>query len=333
MDQAVEWRSPMERELGGRARRDLQVTRTEQVADGIGLLELRAADGGLLPPFTPGAHLNIRVPNGHFRNYSICNAATERDRYVIAVKREVGGRGGSISLLDGTRVGDMIEVGEPDNLFELDLSAPRYLFVAGGIGITPILSMMRFLAATTDKPFQLCYLTRSPEQTAFLDEVRAMVGPDRYVTIHHDSGDPANSFDLWPLLEEPSRAHIYCCGPRPLMDAVRSMTGHWPMHAVHFEDFGSDLVRPRPHDAPFTIKLAQSGRSLEVPVGSTILEVLREHGFDAPSSCESGTCGTCRTRLLSGDVDHRDLVLEDHERGEAIMICISRGRGKIEIDR
>ncbi|GGF30235.1 iron-sulfur protein [Aliidongia dinghuensis] len=323
----------MEEELGGRVRHTLRVARAEPVADGIHLFELRAPDGGPLPAFTPGAHLNVRVPNGHFRNYSICNDANERDRYVIAVKRESGGRGGSISLIDKMRPGDLIDAGEPDNLFELDLTAPSYLFVAGGIGITPILSMIRFLIATTDKPFELYYLTRSAEGTAFLAEARAMAGPGRTITIHHDNGDPANAFDLWPAFEEPSKAHIYCCGPRPLMDAVRDMTGHWPMHAVHFEDFGSDLVRPRADDEPFTVELAQSGRSFEVPVGSTILEILREHGVDAPSSCESGTCGTCRTALVGGDVDHRDLVLEDHERGSAIMICISRGRGTIEIDR
>jgi phthalate 4,5-dioxygenase reductase subunit len=323
----------MEQELGGRVRRSLRVTRTESVAEGIQLFELRAPDGGLLPPFTPGAHLNVRVPNGHFRNYSLCNAATERDRYVIAVKRELGGRGGSIGLIDETRPGDLIDVGEPDNLFELDLSAPGYLFVAGGIGITPILSMMRFLVGTTDKPFALYYLTRSPAGTAFLDEIRAMAGPGRRITIHHDDGDPANAFDLWPVFEQPSKAHIYCCGPRPLMEAVRDMTGHWQMHAVHFEDFGSDLVRSRADDVSFTVKLAKSGRSFEVPVGSTILEIMRQHGVDAPSSCESGTCGTCRTPLLGGDVDHRDLVLEEHERASAIMICISRGRGTIEIDR
>jgi phthalate 4,5-dioxygenase reductase subunit len=323
----------MEQELGGRVRHTLRITRAEPVADGIQLFELRATDGGPLPPFTPGAHLNVRVPNGHFRNYSICNDARERDRYVIAVKRDGGGRGGSISLIDQTRPGDLIDVGEPANLFELDPTAPGYIFVAGGIGITPILSMMRFVAATTEKPFRLYYLTRSPAGTAFDDEIRALAGPERGITIHHDGGDPANAFDLWPVFEQPSKAHIYCCGPRPLMEAVRDMTGHWPLHAVHFEDFGSDLVRPRADDVPFTVMLGKSGRSFEVPVGSTILEVMREHGVDAPSSCESGTCGTCRTGLLGGDVDHRDLVLEDHERAGAIMICISRGRGTIEIDR
>ena len=323
----------MTSEEGSRKRHILRVARTEPVADGIQLFELRSENGGPLPEFTPGAHLNVRVPNGSYRNYSICNDASERDRYVIAVKREVGGRGGSISLIDNTRQGDLIDVGAPDNLFQLDLSAPRYVFVAGGIGITPILSMIRSLKARSDKPFELYYLTRCAATTAFLDEIRSMAARNHAITIHHDNGDPADALDLWPIFENPSKAHIYCCGPRPLMDAVRDMTGHWPLHAVHFEDFGTDLVRPRAADAPFTVRLARSDKSFEVPIGSTILEVMRRHGIDTPSSCESGTCGTCCTTLLKGYVDHRDLVLDDDERANNIMICISRGRGLIEIDR
>lgn len=311
----------------------VRVTRAEPIADGIQLFELRAADSAALPSFTPGSHLNVQVPNGSFRNYSLCNNPMERDRYVIAVKREAYGRGGSISLIDNTRVGDFLHVKAPDNLFELDLSAPRYLFVAGGIGVTPILSMMRFLNATSDKPWDLYYLTRTPQGTAFLDEIHGLADRDRKVTIHHDHGVRESAFDLWPILEEPSKAHVYCCGPRPVMDAVRDMTGHWPHHAVHFEDFGSDLVRPKADDAPFTVHLAKSNKSFEVPVGMTILEVLRKHSVEAPSSCESGTCGTCRTPLLSGEVDHRDLVLDESEREKNIMICISRGRGAIAIDR
>lgn len=323
----------METAKGGRRRYALRVARTEPVADGVQLFELRAANSEPLPAFSPGAHLNVRVPNGSYRNYSICNDASEGDHYIIAVKREVRGRGGSISLIENTRQGDLIDVGAPDNLFHLDLSAPRYIFVAGGIGITPILSMVRFLKATSDKPFALYYLTRSAVMTPFLDEIRGMAGPNHSVTIHHDDGDPAKTLDLWPIFENPSKAHVYCCGPRPLMNAVRDMTGHWPLHAVHFEDFGSDLVRPRDADVPFTVRLARSDKSFEVPVGSTILQVMRRHGFDVPSSCESGTCGTCCTTLLKGEVDHRDLVLEDDERANNIMVCVSRGRGTIEIDR
>lgn len=323
----------MEDAVNNRERHSLRLTRTEPIADGIQLFELRAHDGGQLPEFTPGAHINVRVPSGNFRNYSICNDARERDRYVIAVKREVGGRGGSISFIDGVHTGDVIDVGAPDNLFQLDLSAPRYIFIAGGIGITPILAMIRFLKGSSGKPFELYYLTRCAEMTAFLDEIREMDGPNSAITIHHDNGDPANAFNLWPVLEEPSKAHIYCCGPRPLMDAVRDMTGHWPLHAVHFEDFGSDLVHASADDTPFTVRLAKSDTSFEVPVGLTILEVMRSHGVDAPSSCESGTCGTCITKLLKGEVDHRDLFLSEDERASNLMICISRGRGTIEIDR
>ncbi|MFT8246105.1 PDR/VanB family oxidoreductase [Roseomonas sp. BN140053] len=301
----------------------LRVTRCEAAADGIQLFELRHPDGSELPPFTPGSHLSVKVPSGAMRNYSLSNDPHERDRYVIAVKREAGGRGGSVGLIDGVQAGDTLDVSVPRNLFELDASAPAFIFVAGGIGITPILSMIRYLTAGGDKPWHLYYLTRSPGLTAFLPELSAAEFAE-HVTVHHDEGDPAQAFDLWPVFEEPTEAHIYCCGPRPLMDAVRDMTGHWDETAVHFEDFGSDLVRPRPDDKPFRIRLAASGAELEVPVGTTILEVLRAHGQRAPSSCESGTCGTCRTRYREGEVDHRDLVLTEGERKTSLMVCVSR---------
>lgn len=306
----------------------LRVVRAEPAADGIQLFELRHPEGAELPPFTPGAHLSVRVPSGAMRNYSLCNDPHERDRYVIAVKREEGGRGGSISLVEGVRAGDTLQVSEPRNLFELDLKAPEYIFVAGGIGITPILAMIRYVTARGDKPFRLYYLTRSPGITAFLPELSAPELAGK-VTIHHDEGDPARAFDLWPVFEEPTRAHIYCCGPRPLMDAVKDMTGHWPEEAVHFEDFGSDLVRPRADDKPFRIRLGRDGAELEVPVGITIMEVLRAHGRRVPSSCESGTCGTCRTRYLEGEVDHRDLVLTPAERKSALMVCVSRAKSDL----
>ena len=304
----------------------LRVTRSEPAADGIQLFELKRPDGGELPPFTPGSHLSVRVPNGSMRNYSLCSDPAERRRYVIAVKREEGGRGGSLSLIDRTRAGDRLQVSAPRNLFELSANAPSYIFVAGGIGITPILAMIHHLRATGDKPFHLYYLTRSAAGTAFLAELAdpALKGK---VTIHHDEGDPEKALDLWPVFEEPTKAHIYCCGPRGLMDAVKDMTGHWPVSAVHFEDFGSDLVRPRADDKPFTVKLARSGGAvLDVPVGATILEVVRSHGLRLPSSCESGTCGTCRTTVIEGEVDHRDLVLTPAERRSEMMVCVSRAK-------
>ncbi|WP_338664588.1 PDR/VanB family oxidoreductase [Pararoseomonas sp. SCSIO 73927] len=306
----------------------LRVARAEPAADGIQLFELRHPDGAPLPPFTPGSHLAVRVPSGAMRNYSLCNSPEERDRYVIAVKREEKGRGGSVGLIDATQPGATLQVSAPRNLFELDTRAPDYIFVAGGIGITPILAMIHAVQAA-GKPFRLFYLTRSATGTAFRDQIAAL---GDHVTIHHDEGVPDDAYDLWPVFEEPAKAGIYCCGPRPLMDAVRDMTGHWPENAVHFEDFGSDLVRPREDDQPFTVQIGASGTPLEVPVGTTVLEVLRAHGHPQPSSCESGTCGTCRTRYLSGEVDHRDMVLTDAERRGAVMICVSRAKGTLVLD-
>lgn len=311
----------------------LRVERSEPAADGIQLLEFRDPTGAELPAFAPGSHVAVRVPSGAMRNYSLCNDPHERDRYVIAVKREEQGRGGSINLIEGVKPGDSVQVAQPRNLFELVTSAPSYIFVAGGIGITPILAMIRYLrsAATGgggDKPFHLYYLTRSAANTAFLPELQSEEFR-RHVTIHHDEGDPEQSFDLWPVFEEPTKAYIYCCGPRPLMDSVRDMTGHWPASAVHFEDFGSDLVRPRADDAPFNIQLGRGGPVLEVPVGTTILETVRAHGRRSPSSCESGTCGTCRTAVLEGEPDHRDMVLTDAERRSAMMICVSRAKSDL----
>lgn len=303
----------------------LRITKKEPAADGIEFFELKKPDGGELMPFLPGAHISLRVPSGELRKYSLLNDAEERDRYCIAVKREEGGRGGSISLIDEAKLGDEIMVSAPRNDFEL-VSAPQYVFIAGGIGITPILSMIRWIRGAGTAKFKLYYLTRSPETTAFLDELKA---PELrgMVTIHHDNGDPSKAFDLWPVVEKPGMAHLYCCGPRGLMEAVRDMTGHWSTAKVHFEDFTPPGAMTKPDDVPFTVRLAKTGASYDVPVGKTILEVLRANGHDISFSCESGSCGCCKTKLVSGDVDHRDLVLSDHEKSNNIMVCVSRAMG------
>jgi phthalate 4,5-dioxygenase reductase subunit len=308
----------------------LRITQKQTVADDIAFFELRRADGGDLPPFSAGAHVTLRIPNGDLRKYSLCNDPGEHDRYCIAVKRDAIGRGGSVNLIDEAKEGDDIAVSEPRNDFEL-VVAQHYLFIAGGIGITPILSMIRHIRATGQGKFKLIYLTRSAETTAFLDELKA---PEfrGMVTLHHDQGEMDKALDLWPVLEKPGMAHLYCCGPRGLMQAVRDMTGHWSSARVHFEDFTPPGAMTKPDDVAFNVKLAQSGESYEVPVGKTILDVLRAHGHDVPSSCESGTCGSCRTKLLAGEVDHRDLALADYEKADSIMVCVSRGLSDITLD-
>jgi phthalate 4,5-dioxygenase reductase component len=310
----------------------LRVTRNDAIAEGIHLLELRDAGGKPLPEFTAGAHIAIRVPNGLLRKYSLCNDPAERERYQVAVKREANGRGGSSNLIDAVKTGDELMVAAPVNDFKLPPRAQDFLFVAGGIGITPIMAMIREVTAQ-GKRFRLFYCTRSPETTAFMDELSA---PEfaGLVTIHHDRGNPARSLDLKPVLaERRNREHLYCCGPRPLMETVRAMTDHWSSTAVHFEAF-SEAETHKPDDKPVRVRLARSGQVVEVPVTQTILEALREHGLDVPSSCETGTCGTCRTKMLAGVADHRDLVLAEHERADHIMICVSRAKSdEITIDR
>ncbi len=310
----------------------LRVTRNDKIADGIHLFEFRDPGGNPLPQFTAGAHIAVRVPNGLLRKYSLCNDPAERDRYQIAVKREVSGRGGSINLIDGVNAGDELIVTAPVNDFALPARAQDFLFIAGGIGVTPMIAMIRQVLAE-GKRFRLFYCSRSPETTAFREELGAQEFKGM-VTIHYDDGDVSRSLDLRPILaERKNREHLYCCGPRPLMEAVRAMTDHWSPTAVHFEAF-SDAETHKAGDTPFKVKLARSGTVLDVPTTKTVLEVLRDHGLDVPSSCETGTCGTCRTKMLAGEADHRDLVLADHERKDTIMICVSRAHSaEITIDR
>lgn len=307
----------------------LRVARAARIAEEIFEFELRDPGEGPLAPFTAGSHILVRTPSGEERKYSLCNNPRESDRYVIAVKRESAGRGGSVSMCDRLAPGDMLETGDPRNDFALVKSFAGYTLIAGGIGITPILSMARYLL-DEGAPFKLYYLTRNRAATAYADDLSLPEFKGK-VVIHHDDGDPAKMFDLWPALEKP-KGHIYCCGPVGLMDAVRDMSGHWSRSAVHFEAF-SDGHTIRPQDLPFVVRLARSGQSYEVPVGQPILDVLRKNGHDVPYSCASGSCGSCKTRLLSGDVDHRDFVLQDEEKTQYIMVCVSRGRGgEIVID-
>ena len=298
----------------------LQVVRKEVAAQDIFLFELRHPAGAALPPFTPGAHLTVQVPSGVRRNYSLCGDPADTSHYLIAVKRDARGRGGSVSMADDVQAGQTLMVSAPRNNFELAERAPEFIFVAGGIGITPILSMMRQLRRD-GRGFQLYYCTRDPGTTAFLEQVQADF-PGQ-VQVHHDHGDIERALDLWPVFETPGAAHVYCCGPRGLMDSVADMSGHWPSGSVHFESFGVD-ARAHAENRPFRVRLSRDGRTLDVAADQTILEALRGQGLRVPSSCESGTCGSCKTRLLAGEAEHRDMVLSDEEKADHIMVCVSR---------
>ena len=300
----------------------LRVDKAYDVAEGLRSFELVQPDGTELPAFTAGAHIKVQTPSGALRKYSLCGSPEDRLRYTITVKREEAGQGGSASMHDELKEGDTLHTAVPDNAFPLVENARAYLFIAGGIGITPILSMIRSFGELPPAPWKLIYLSRSAATTAFVDEL-GQADLKKNVRIHHSEG--GGESDLWPALEKPNSAHVYCCGPRGLLEAVRDMTGHWSPKNVHFESF-DEGGRAQPDDKPFTVKLARSGGRFEVPVGKSILNVLREHGCATASSCESGTCGTCRTGLLEGEADHRDMVLMPEEMDSQIMVCVSRAK-------
>jgi phthalate 4,5-dioxygenase reductase component len=284
-------------------------------------------DGGVLPEFTPGAHITVTTPAGANRRYSLVNAGDEPREYVIAVKRERVSRGGSQSMHEDVVMGMSLDVTPPENSFPLE-SASRYLLIAGGIGVTPILAMSRALAER-GAHFEVIYCTRSEELTAYADELRALAGAR--LTIHHDQGDPTQVFDFWDHFATPSTTHVYCCGPKPLMEEIKAISGHWSAQQIHFEDFKPVEVT-RAVDQSFEVCLASTGQIFQVPDTRSILETLRSAGVRVPSSCESGTCGSCRMQLVAGEVEHRDYVLVGPERESYIMVCVSRGRDRITVD-
>jgi len=289
-------------------------------------LDLRDPAGAVLPPHPAGSHVTLTTPGGHRRSYSVTNPPSERDRYVVAVQREAAGRGGSASLVDDLRVGDAVSVAAPRATVEL-VDAERYLFVAGGIGITPLRAMLHEVLARGHRDATLLYLTRSPETTAYREELAALVAQDdlaHVVVLHHSAS--AGRVDLWPWLEHPDDGlHLYACASAGLLAEVRALTAHWRPSRVHLEDFAG--VAPlRAGGSPFTAVWAPTGARVEVPAATTLLDALAAAGVDVPRSCASGTCGTCRLVLLAGTVEHRDLVLPPGEHSTALMPCVSRAQ-------
>ncbi len=297
---------------------DLVVADKEKIADGVVRLTLRAPDGHPLPPWEPGAHVDLRLPGDVVRQYSLCGRPGDRSAYQVAVLRELDGRGGSAYVHDELVAGQRVSVDGPRNHFAL-VDAKRYLFVAGGIGITPILPMIDRVDGT-GREWQLVYGGRTRSSMAFTADLRRHA--DR-VTIRPQ--DEHGLLDLPALLAEPRPdTAVYCCGPEPLLAAVEQHCAGWPGDALRVERFAA-----LPDDAPrtsFEVELAGSGRVLAVPADRSILEVVEESGVPVLSSCQEGTCGTCETGVLGGTPDHRDAVLTAAERraNDVMMICVSR---------
>ncbi|MCO5099958.1 MAG: cupin domain-containing protein [Burkholderiaceae bacterium] len=308
----------------------LEVTDIQTEARDVLQVELRASDGGELPAFEPGAHIAIDLPDGKIRHYSLCNDWRERDRYVLGVARSPQSRGGSLFVHQGLRKGMTVAAAAPRNGFPLDASAERYLFLAGGIGITPILAMIRWCEAN-GRPWRLAYAVRSAQRGAFLETLSTIGGGS--VHLHSDDRESC-VFDPIPWLAgAPQGEHVYCCGPAPMMAAIKKAAAHRDPGTVHFEYFNAPTDDA--HDGvanrkPFTIELKRSGRSLAVPADKTVLEILEQNGLRVVSSCREGTCRTCETGVCEGTVEHRDYCLTPEEQRESktMMVCVSRAKSE-----
>lgn len=303
-------------------------------AEGISSFEFRRPDGSGLPPFAAGAHIDVHLRPGVVRQYSLCNDPAERDRYVVAVLREPNGRGGSLAMHDELRVGAAVTISAPRNFFPLVSGARRHLLVAGGIGVTPMMAMVAELTARGED-FFLHYCTRNAERTAFLGRVQSLAAAGR-AALHHDNGNPLQGLDLQALLREyEPGTHLYFCGPSGFMEAARAFSAHWPREAVHFEYFAApaeSAAKPVQNQA-FRVKLVRSALELDVPADKTIVDVLREHDVFIETSCQEGYCGTCLTRYVAGEVEHRDTVLDEKDRKEFLLVCRSRARTPVlELD-
>ncbi|GAA1786986.1 PDR/VanB family oxidoreductase [Planosporangium flavigriseum] len=329
MESAPETVSDASRDL-----RQLLVKTATWEADGVLSLRLVDPHGGELPAWEPGAHLDLVLPSGLVRQYSLCGRTDDRRAYTIAVLREVDGRGGSREVHETALVGKTVSVRGPRNRFPLE-DAPRYLFLAGGIGITPILAMIRE-AEARGADWRLAYGGRSRSTMAFVDElvelgrggVDGVDGVDRVDIVAQDE---RGLLDLDALLEqaEPGTA-VYCCGPEGLLAAAEQRCGDRGI-SLHLERFGaSGAAEPVDDSAEvsFEVELARSGCVVTVPPGCSILDAVRDVAPDVMTSCEEGFCGTCETKVLEGVPDHHDTILsaKERERGQTMMICVGRSK-------
>jgi ferredoxin-NADP reductase len=327
---------------------EVRVQASRREAESVTSFELTLPDGGLLPPWNPGAHIDVHLPSGTVRQYSLCGDPADRSRYRIAVLELPEGRGGSLEAHRELRPGRTITIGSPRENFSL-AEAERYVFVAGGIGITPLLPMIHEVQRR-GTPWKLIYGARSSEHFAFVGELTSLHAPSIELYAQDTDGRP----DLEGIVRSSGGALVYSCGPAGLMDALSEhMERAGRRHELHIERFAPAIDAPRPGtagaagggpavagaavsaqgagapgNAAFEVQLERSGTVVSVGPNETVLEAVRTAGVNHPSSCEMGFCGTCEVKVLCGDIDHRDELLSESERaqGTSMMICVSRAR-------
>lgn len=309
---------------------EVQVVSRKTEAQGICSYELARLDESPLPAFSAGSHIDVHLPDGLIRQYSLCNHPDERHRYLIGVLKDPASRGGSQHLHEQINTGDRLHISEPRNLFPLVHEARRSLLFAGGIGITPILCMAERLAHS-NADFELHYCARSSDRAAFVERIRQSAFADR-VFVHFDE-QPETLMNAAQVLANPQTdVHLYVCGPAGFMQHVldSARTQGWAEDRLHREYFAAAAIDSS-HDGSFSVKVASSGQIIEIPADKTVVAVLESHGIDIPMSCEQGVCGTCLTNVLEGIPDHRDMFLTEEEQAcnNQFTPCCSRSKSPL----
>ena len=291
----------------------------EEAGRGIKLFTLVDPDRWELPPFKPGAHIDLHLPNGLVRTYSLCNEPADDTRYVIAVKREPSGRGGSRALHDEVAIGDVLGVSLPRGGLDIVPGIVRHVFVAGGIGVTPFLSMARHLERTKQMDFTLHLIVR--EDVPLAAQLGSLIEEGR-VVVHRTSrtGRP----DLAHLIGNGgSETKVACCGPESMIDDFERVTTAWPAANVHVKRFVAPPPVIDPDAKPFTVSLARTGTEIQVRAGQSMLAALQEGGVDIATSCCGGICGACKVGWIEGKPVHRDRILSPYERERYLMVCVA----------
>ena len=307
---------------------DVRVARRTREAVDVCSYELEAVDGKPLPAFSAGSHIDLRLPDGLVRQYSLCNSPSATRNYLIGVLRDPMSRGGSQRLHDEVREGDRLQISAPRNHFPLAHDASQHMLLAAGIGVTPILCMAERLA-TIGATFRMHYCARSRDRAAFEQRIRQSSFADR-VRFHFDDGPPEQLLDIPKTVPWPSTGlHLYVCGPKGFMDAVlaAARAKGWDSTNLHFEFFAAGVTLTG-RETPFKVKLASTGQVIDVPANASVIDALAQAGVEVLTSCREGVCGTCLTRVLEGRPEHRDLFLspEDKASNEQFTPCCSRSR-------
>jgi ferredoxin-NADP reductase len=305
---------------------EVRLTAIHYAARDTNLFEFRRPDGEPLPAYEPGAHVDVHLPSGHSRSYSLIVARPEPNTYTFGIKRDPASRGGSRFIHDELRVGRIIKISAPRNNFPLNEDASHTVLIAGGIGITPIRCMVQRLTER-ERSFALHYACRSCADAAFLHELQGVPG----VSFHFDDENGGRFLDVAGIVAAtPTDAHLYCCGPTPMLNAFEAASRDWPRAQIHVEYFTPKQEPAKAKKGGFTVELARSGQEFFIPEGRSILEVLLDEGVDVDYSCELGICGACEQHIISGIAEHHDSILSEEEQADnkRVMICCAGSKSE-----